>query len=192
MGHETRGNLTTWVYYSNWAIALLPYLEQSPLFAQYDNAVPNYHANNLAVRTTFLKVYTCPSDPNAKQVLYPETTADTGAAQSATSGTQAYMTGSYRGMSGISWNQLDMWAGFPTEANANQVHLSRGRGVLHTDGASGLTPERIASITDGTSSTLLVGERTTRTHPTRGSFWADAFNLYSLSAAWSHSITLLD
>jgi len=192
MGHETRGNLNTWVYYSNWAIALLPYIEQDNLFKRYDNTVPNYHANNLFVRTTFIKTYTCPTDPNANKVMFPETTADTGAGQSATSGSQAYMTGSYRGMSGISWNQADMWSGYPTEANANMVNRPSGRGVLHTDGANNLGPEKMATIRDGTANTLMVGERTTRTHPTRGSFWADAFNLYSLSAAWSHSATLID
>src|SRR5207248_2036654 len=73
MGHETRGNLKQWVYYSNWAIALLPYLEQNNLYGQYDNTVPNYHPKNARVRTTFVKVYTCPSDTNANQVLLPET-----------------------------------------------------------------------------------------------------------------------
>jgi prepilin-type processing-associated H-X9-DG protein len=104
------------------------------------------------------------------------------------------MTGSYRGMSGRSWNQGDMWAGFPTEALANFNREPSGRGVLHTDlvGDGRWGPERILNITDGTSTTIMAGERTTRTHPTRGTFWADAFNLYSLSAAWSHSVTLLD
>ena len=175
-------------YYMNWTIALLPFLEQENLYRQYDNSVPNIDPINEPVRTTFLKVYTCPSDPNINQVLYPETRADNGEANT----TVRYMTGSYRGMSGISWNNFDMWAGFPEEAGANLIHLPEGRGILHTDGDSGARPERMASITDGTSGTLMIGERTTRTHPTRATFWADSFNLYTLSAAWSHSITLLD
>src|SRR5207244_1670329 len=100
MGHETRGNLTTWVYYSNWCIALLPYIEQGALAKLYDNTVPNYHANNATVRTSYVSTYTCPSDPNAYQIYTPETMADTAA-----NGTIPYMIGSYRGMSGISWNQ---------------------------------------------------------------------------------------
>src|SRR5262245_7874708 len=40
MGHETRGNLNTWDYYSNWAIAILPYIEQDNLYKRYDNTVP--------------------------------------------------------------------------------------------------------------------------------------------------------
>ena len=66
-----------------------------------------------------------------------------------------------------------------------------GRGLFHGDGYSGLKPERIANITDGTSNTIIVGERHTRTHPTRGPFWADSFNLYSKGASWPFSISLL-
>jgi prepilin-type N-terminal cleavage/methylation domain-containing protein/prepilin-type processing-associated H-X9-DG protein len=175
-------------YYMNWTIALLPLLEQENLFKLYDNSVPNIDPINETVRITFLHVYTCPSDPHANQILFPETRADNGESDE----TVRYMTGSYRGMGGISWNDQDMWAGFPEEANANLVHLPEGRGILHTDGDSGARPERIAGITDGTSNTLMIGERTTRTHPTRTTFWADTFNLYSISTAWSHSATMLD
>jgi prepilin-type N-terminal cleavage/methylation domain-containing protein/prepilin-type processing-associated H-X9-DG protein len=189
MGHETRGNLTTWVYYSNWAISILPFIEQGNLFKLYDNTVPNYHANNRAVVQTYVATYSCPSDLNARQLITPETMADNGGG-----GTFPYMTGSYRGMSGMSVDQINMWAGYPTEANANLSKNPATRGVFHTDGASLARPERLANIKDGTSTSLMVGERTTRTHLTRSSFWADAFNLYSLSAAWSgaHSVTLLD
>jgi prepilin-type processing-associated H-X9-DG protein len=187
MGHETRGDLRMWHYYTNWAIAALPYLEEESLFRQYDNTKENIDPANRVVRESFAKVYTCPSDIHAKQVLIP----DSGADRADFNGVP-FMTGSYRGMSGTSWNQIDMWAGFPTEAKANFDHLPSGRGILHTDGASGIRPETIAGIRDGTSNTLMVGERTTRTHPARGTFWANSFNLYSLSAAWSDRASLMD
>ncbi len=182
-GHVVNGGH----YYMNWAIAILPFVEQENLYKEYDDSVPNQDSRNEAVRTTYLKVYTCPADPNANQVLAPETGADDGSYHDV-----PFMTGSYRGMSGISWNNFDMWAGFPSEAQANLTNKPEGKGVLHTDGDTGLRPERLATITDGASNTMLAGERTTRTHPTRATFWADSFNLYSLSAAWSQSITLLD
>jgi prepilin-type N-terminal cleavage/methylation domain-containing protein/prepilin-type processing-associated H-X9-DG protein len=174
-------------YYLNWAIAILPYLEQDSLFKQYDNTVPNIDPANATVRVAFVRVYTCPSDLNANKVFTPDTGADGGTANGI-----AYRTGSYRGMSGTSWNNVNMWAGFVDEVQPNIINQPSGRGVLHTDGDSGLVGERLLSITDGTSTTLLAGERTTRTHPTRATFWADSFNLYSLSAGWSQSITLLD
>ena len=38
---------------------------------------------------------------------------------------------------------------------------------------------------------MFVGERHTRTHFTRGPFWADTFNLYSKGASWPYSATLI-
>jgi prepilin-type processing-associated H-X9-DG protein len=59
-----------------------------------------------------------------------------------------------------------------------------GRGVFHSDGYSGTTPERIVGISDGSSNTIMVGERHTKTHFTRGPFWGDSFNLYATSAVY--------
>ena len=58
--------------------------------------------------------------------------------------------------------------------------------------AKQLAGEAIADIRDGTSTTLAVGERSTRTHQTRGTFWADSFNLYSLSAMYKNSASLMN
>jgi hypothetical protein len=64
--------------------------------------------------------------------------------------------------------------------------------VLHgVDDWSGVGPERFASISDGLSNTIMVGERVTRTTPARGTFWGDSFNLYSLSSASYTSASLL-
>jgi type II secretory pathway pseudopilin PulG len=80
MGHETRGNTTTWTYYSNFFITILPYIEQDNLYKLYNNNVPNYDPLNKQVRETFVSTYTCPADPNAKKIFAPETTANTGGA----------------------------------------------------------------------------------------------------------------
>src|SRR5262245_13203617 len=189
-GHTAvqRGTSSAWDYYMPWSVALLPYLEQDNLFKAYDNTVPNTDLRNKGVRETFVKVYTCPSDPNGNKLLVPETGSPDGSNNGV-----AFMTGSYRGMSGVSWNQGDMWAGFPTEVVPNLTNLPTGKGLFHTDSPdSRTTPERIAGVTDGTSNTVAVGERTTHTHPTRGTFWANGFKLYSLSTAWQYSVTLLD
>jgi prepilin-type N-terminal cleavage/methylation domain-containing protein len=170
-------------YYANWAILLLPFVEQDNLFKQYDNTVRNTNAKNATVRITYVDVYTCPSDLNANKILTPETTNDVSV---------PFMTGSYRGMAGVCCDGFDQWAGYVSEVQANLKACPGLRGVLHTDGDSNLQPERIGTIKDGTSNTLLVGERTTRTHATRGTFWADAFNLYSLSGAYPDSSTLLN
>jgi prepilin-type N-terminal cleavage/methylation domain-containing protein len=187
-GHKVTydSSSNTQVYFSNWAIQILPYLEQQNLFSKYDDTVPNIHANNKLVRETFLPAYSCPAELKPKQLLIPATGAPSGSGNGI-----AYMTGSYRGMSGVSTTGFDQWAGFPSEVLVNTQREAGARGMLHTDWQGGPAAERIANITDGTSNTLLVGERSTRTTATRGTFWADSFNLYDLSGAYAQSASLL-
>jgi prepilin-type processing-associated H-X9-DG protein len=103
------------------------------------------------------------------------------------------MTGSYRGMSGVSCTGFDQWAGYPSEGLVLIRQCPGNRGLLHTDGPdTGLQPERMLNIVDGTSTTIMIGERATRTTPNRTTFWANSFNLYSLSGAFPQSATLLN
>jgi len=186
-GHRLTYNGTSQVYFTNWAILILPYVEMDNLFRLYDDTLPNIHANNKTVRETYVPTYTCPSDVNANRLLVPETGANAGSNNGI-----AYRTGSYRGMSGVSATGFDQWAGYPSEV---LVNMSKGpglRGLLHTDWEGGPGPETMASMTDGTSQTLVVGERATRTHISRGTFWADSFNLYNLSGAYNQSAALLN
>src|SRR6185295_7592118 len=66
-GHKLTVNGTTYVYYLNWAIQILPYIEQDALFKQYDDTVPNIHPNNKFVREQYIASYTCPSELKPKQ-----------------------------------------------------------------------------------------------------------------------------
>jgi prepilin-type N-terminal cleavage/methylation domain-containing protein/prepilin-type processing-associated H-X9-DG protein len=180
-------------YFANWAILILPYVEQDNLYKQYDNTVRNSHPRNQPVVQHYVSVYTCPSDPNAKQIMFPDSTVN-GITQADNA---QYMTGSYRGMSGISTDGFAQWAGYPSEVYTNLANdLRRGtgtRGLLHTDGpATGLSGERMVAIGDGTSNTFAVGERTTLTHTRRTTFWANSFNLYSTSGAFRQSAALLN
>jgi prepilin-type N-terminal cleavage/methylation domain-containing protein len=64
---DTTGQNTGCTYYSGWAIAILPYIEQENLFKTYqDDPVTNYmpgHLQNAVFSQTYVAVYTCPSDP---------------------------------------------------------------------------------------------------------------------------------
>ena len=51
------------------------------------------------------------------------------------------MTGSYRGMSGVSATGFDQWAGYPSEVLVNMQTNAGLRGMLHTDWVSGVQPE---------------------------------------------------
>jgi prepilin-type N-terminal cleavage/methylation domain-containing protein/prepilin-type processing-associated H-X9-DG protein len=196
--HDTFGSLPSghvellvngnYQYFTSWGIELLPFVEQQNLYKQYNNTIPNQSAGNQAVCSTAVKTYMCPSDPRAGQTLLPETIAPDGAANSG----QKYAASSYRCMTGMGdTGTTDTFGGYYNEVQQAMAVHPNGRGAFHGDGASGLSPETLAGITDGTSNTIIVGERHTRTHFTRGPFWADSFNLYSKGASWPYSITMI-
>jgi prepilin-type N-terminal cleavage/methylation domain-containing protein/prepilin-type processing-associated H-X9-DG protein len=182
------------VYYANWGIQLLPYIEQQALFNQYDDTVPNLDPKNKFVRESYVGTYTCPAELKPKRLILPETQAPAGG-----TGTVQFMLSTYKGMAGVSNDNNYGWGGYPSEVLSNFALGPGSRGILHTDWPGSPAPaERIACITDGTSNTVMYGERSTRTHnPTtagysRATFWADSFNLYDLSYAETVSATLLN
>ena len=81
--------------YTSWTISLLPYLEQGPLHEQYYHQETNESFANEFVRTQFVPVYACPSEPGTRQLERPES----GPANSLR---LMYMPGSYRGVGGRS------------------------------------------------------------------------------------------
>jgi prepilin-type N-terminal cleavage/methylation domain-containing protein len=204
-GHETHayngkgktdGVPATPYYFANWAIRLLPYLEQDALYSQYNNTVTNDAPENQAVRQTALKVYSCPSDINANLLMTPGSQYSGGASVQ-------FMSSSYRGVAGAINPNAPIapgstappsWGGYPNEVQS-LISTPPGmgtRGILHGgDDWTGIGGETLDGIADGTSSTLLAGERTTLTTTNRGTFWADSFNLYSLSIGSSTSASLL-
>jgi prepilin-type N-terminal cleavage/methylation domain-containing protein/prepilin-type processing-associated H-X9-DG protein len=188
-GHvEVQTATGAYEYLSCWSIDILPYLEQGNLYRQYNFVVPNQDPLNQPFCQMFLSVYTCPSDTRANQILAPDTIAPNGGGNPG----YKYMAGSYKFMSGMTdTRNTDTFAGFWNEAVDAAKANPGGKGAFHGDSASGLKPERIASVTDGLSNTIFIGERHTRTHPTRGPFWADAFNLYSGGASSPFSASLL-
>jgi len=66
------------------------------------------------------------------------------------------------------------------------------RGVLHHVGTGGLTCERFASVCDGTSNTLAIGERHIKTNrEERGTMWAATAVYYNAGTAVPQSRTLM-
>src|SRR5262245_57383790 len=172
------GSGTGCVYLTCWSIDILPYIEQDNLWKTYNNNIANQATGNQTFCKTFIKIYTCPSDVRAGMVLGPETLAPHGSGQ--TSPPTLYMAGSYKVMTGIgNTSTTNTYGGYWDEIQDALKNNPAGKGAFHGDGYSGLQPEKLATISDGTSNTLFVGERHTRTHYTRGPFWADSFNLYS-------------
>jgi prepilin-type N-terminal cleavage/methylation domain-containing protein len=189
----TTGTETGCTYYGGVFIYILPFLEQDNLYKTWqDFPVPNFmpgFTQNRVFCQQAVKVYFCPSDQRAGTLIAPETLAPNGGGNN---GSFVYMASSYKAMSGqTNTNNTDTFAGYWDEVQSALAAHPQGKGAFHGDGYSGLAPERMATVTDGLSNTLFVGERHTISHITRGPLWADTFNLYSMGASTPYSITLI-
>lgn len=155
-------------HYTTWTIAILPFLDQAPLYNKYDQELPNDSnsaTNNRDVAQTFLPVYACPSDLRTDTLDRPE------------SGPRPYnyAPGSYRAVSGVTRSR-----GGPHWDEGQSLKFS-DRGAMHVV-YNRWGVERMRDVTDGTSSSLLVGEYHTTTHNTRRTFWAYGYTSYNESS----------
>lgn len=140
----------------NWAVRLLPFIEQAAIFNLIDKSVtatgnwgsakapPSIgHANNAPVRMAVIEAFRCPSDTNYSSTMMQFTPA-AGASQWAR-GNYAANAGNgplfNRGGDGIFGPNSDGWRD------------GRRRGVIGPNVAA-----KLKQITDGTSNTLLLGE----------------------------------
>lgn len=185
-GTET-GNCTNFNEYSNWALEILPFIEETPLYRQYHFDRANDDASNDLVRKTALKIQTCPTDPNPPSVQTPAVSAPDA------------MTSSYKGVAGRGWfaatNPAEAYWGSPKAGvtGDNMSVIDRGPlPAIVTPPSNGTTtpactmyklsryPVKMRLITDGTSKTLIIGEYTTITQPagtppkSRSAFWANS------------------
>ncbi|HEY4758953.1 MAG TPA: DUF1559 domain-containing protein [Thermoguttaceae bacterium] len=165
---------------ANWLIMILPFLEQESLYASYDFGAYNEGLPNKRVRETHVGAYACPSDQDNEELMIP-------ASGPAAAGflELPYMPGSYRAVSGRSdgYRFLD--------SSEFATYPQSWRGAIHAVGAMDFKAESFANIHDGASSTLMVGESTTKTNRAWRTFWAYSFAHFSLSAATQQARTLL-
>lgn len=76
-GNVTMGNCCGSPCGTNWAISILPFMDQAPLYQQYNFDKYNEDPENQAVRETILPVFNCPSDINAGKRERPESGPET-------------------------------------------------------------------------------------------------------------------
>lgn len=221
-GNITDGDLGQ-ANFGNWAIYILPYLEQEALSSQYDDAgglgydfnyspdVTNQDPSNRTACSKSVETYMCPSDPNKGP--QPNLRPDSGPG-SASSFNGYYATGSYRAVSGrlginneanFDSNQAQTLAsGAGNDPYTGQPWGIGWRGPLHflcrnpstsNSGCPGIAGqlklESTATILDGTSNTLMVGEYSTVTIQRRTTFWAYAYTSYAQSSVSLQTRTLL-
>ena len=199
--------------YTNWAIEILPFMEQESLYRRYDQKVLNEHANNLFVTQQRVKTYECPSDPLAGQLEEPASGPRAGGS-AGSRGSAQWMHGSYRAVSSriqyaVAWGTWDTFE--PQYWPSGQAFNTAYKGILHAIGTNynGVTvpaavhggtgvplsamgaPEKIVSITDGTSNTLMVGECTFVDVTRRATFWAYTYASYNQSGIGPQSFHLM-
>ncbi|MGD9857859.1 MAG: DUF1559 domain-containing protein [Planctomycetaceae bacterium] len=124
----------------SWIARILPELDERPLYQQLDLSEDVWtNCHKLKPYTSQkLAVLLCPSDPQSDQVYKSDEECPGG---------EAYALTNYLGCRGSTWHQP------PASGDARQAPL--GNGVFpHVNGVA-----RLAHVLDGTSQTILVGER---------------------------------
>ena len=198
-GGMNGGNCCGQNTWTNWAVEILPFMEQENVYRQYNQLQLNNHVSNMAVTQARIKTYECPSDVNVGQLLEPASGGQrvrTGTPTPPEPARRQWATGSYRAISGRAnsipghgaWDASEpgLWPG--------GVMNTAFRGMLHATGAAynGIPaqtavaqlggPERFAGVTDGLSNTLMVGEYTTTSTIRRTTFWAYTYTSYNQSS----------
>lgn len=170
-------------HFTNWAIEVLPFIEEQPLYDQYDQTLFNTHPDNLPVLQTRLGVMECPSGPLEQGLRVVDKIEHAG----------AIAPGSYKGVSGTRWGSTNGFYDFPGFAN-NPARVREKRGPLYFVGLGELDPVKFSDITDGTSKSLLVGEYSTHeetvdTSAIGSGSWASTHAYHNLAATQPESYT---
>jgi prepilin-type N-terminal cleavage/methylation domain-containing protein/prepilin-type processing-associated H-X9-DG protein len=169
--------------YTNWAIAILPYMELQNLYSQYNQNATNDHASNQAVRETLVPAYSCPSDLDATILDTP-----------ATGPQLQFRRGSYHCSAGYAGPLSDgTYCVYYGYGHPEWECRQSWRGPLHPvgDQSTFRRTESVADVRDGTSNTMMVGEYATVTRPQQRAFWANAYGRYALSPTVPESRAML-
>ncbi len=134
-----------------WCVVVLPYLEQNQLFQQFDTKLEYGQQPSTQARETHVRTYYCPSRRTPKLLSFVEDVKGV-----AVPGNTRYAAGA-----------LGDYAACVGTYNNAQWPFNFANGAI-IDGRSSSTGSntRLAVITDGTSNTLMVGEK----HVPRGGF----------------------
>lgn len=149
-----------------WGTRLLPYLEQGPLYDQYDDRVPPFNeaafygfdpavaAKNISIIQTHLEVFVCPSTPGNDRTHDGFVPKDVnGPGMPPTDLTWKAAPSDYCTVLAVDGAFATIaYAGKPMPANLYGAILPAGR---YNQGEQ----NRIAQITDGTSNTIMLAER---------------------------------
>jgi len=172
--------------YAGWAVSILPYMEQTPLYNAYNTQLHNWNVANSTVYQTKLSTQICPSDIGGGAPV-----PSFGIGGVATPYTNI-ATGSYKGVAG---RYAHTYAGTVITSDlfwdyGSFVELlglePASRGVLTATGVGGAGTTTISNVIDGTSNTMLIGEYATDEAAggiTARAMWAGSWGYMSLGSA---------
>lgn len=142
-----------------WMVVILPQIEQSALYAKWNVNSGNFYNQQPECRETKINVYYCPSRRSAGSAKWVDEPQDnqTSPLYKSAVGDYALSTGNSAVNGGDYWQ----WNGQDTPANGVAVlwngNMSTTPAVLPGGPSFKVTPLR--EITDGTSNTLLAGDK---------------------------------
>lgn len=140
---------------AGWALMLLPHIEQTNLWFKFDSHYSIAHPRNAALRETSIKSYLCPSDPQPKFFeIEPAGHSHDSAAPAQVDAEIELPIANYVGVFGT--EELDGCEASPGQGIVWSNGQCRGDGLLYHNSKT-----RMRDISDGTSSTMAIGERKT-------------------------------
>jgi hypothetical protein len=189
-GGITEGNCCSSKSRTNWAIALLPYLEQRALHDLYDHDAYNEDPSNERVRQALVSVYICPADVWAGGLQVPCTGPGGDPARGGL-GLQ-YRTSSYKSVAGCIGGDKGLrdqgW--WDRYIPSWPMPDAERRGVMRTVGVLNFRCEAMRDVRDGTSQTLLVGEKSSVSRPDISAFWAYSYLSYVMGHTVEHPLSI--
>jgi prepilin-type N-terminal cleavage/methylation domain-containing protein/prepilin-type processing-associated H-X9-DG protein len=213
-GGITRGACCGTPSDAGWSIFILPYVEEQALYDKYDFDEPNESTTDMdkdgrtnnVVREANPKVFDCPTDEETDLNDIPDSGPGSGL---------RYNRGSYRGNAGLCTVQSGAFWDSSSQQNKN---FARERGPLPGVGPLyqnpwipnpvrtpiwSASPTKLKDITDGTSSTVLVAEKSHLATPVPGdpgaydearrrrTFWAYTYTSYQRSLTFLQTRSII-
>ncbi len=154
------GNTTT-IVGTSWLVYVLPFVEQENLYRQYDFTVTYKNAVNVAVGANAVAGYYCPSGPDPKSLLDPNSPLTTNPS------THYYGVMGPGGVTNPTTSVLNgttysYTVGAPGTNAAYSVHGMLTHFQTTTGSVTTNRYTRFADVTDGLTNTLMVAERSVR------------------------------
>ncbi|MCA9184926.1 MAG: DUF1559 domain-containing protein, partial [Planctomycetales bacterium] len=175
---------------ASWPIFILPYIEEQSLYDRYDFTQFNESPANQFVREQHVELYNCPSDEETNILDRPASGPGSGL---------MYARSSYRGNSGLCTVQSQAFWDSSSQQN-KEYDFQRGPlpgiGTMPNRSWSVEKPTRLKEISDGTSKTMLVAEKShlavSDEARRRRTFWAYTYTSYNRSLTFLQTRSIID